>query len=431
MPKSRFKITKFTNPSGEDAYRVSGSLDGKQIRKNFKVREAAVAFRDRLNVQHLNQESEGQTVWTTLTHDQNRDAIAATNLLRKHSAKHTLIDAVTFFIKNYREAEREKTVFDAAREYVAAREKDFSRGIISTRQIGTIKSEFGWFEIAMGKALVSELTADHVIEYLESPRHHPRQRRKPAEIPTIKTWNNRRGLLNTFFEYCLSKKYATHNPIKDVPQHKVKMRRATANTLSSGQAADLMHFLETYAGPTYRRPWKIQEPGFLVPLFSLCLFAGVRPDWKDGEIGKLRPKDIDFKTNVVRIEPEVSKINEKRHIKLQPNLRIWLEKYPLPEEGAIPTPNTERILKDIRVRFRLTHDVLRHTYISMTVGAFRSVGDASLQAGNSESVIRRHYLDLKSTEEADEFWRILPSGMELPDLEKKDGRYEVSTQQDQ
>jgi len=200
MPKSRFKITKFPNPGGEDVYRVSGSLDGKQIRKNFKKREAAVAFRDRLNVQHLNQESEGQTVWTTLTHDQNSDAIAATNLLRKHSEKHSLTDAVNFFIKNYREAEREKTVFDATREYVAAREKDFSRDIISTRQIGTIKSEFGWFEIAMGKALVSELTAEHIIEYLESPRHHPRQRRKPAETPSLKTWNNRRGLLNTFFE---------------------------------------------------------------------------------------------------------------------------------------------------------------------------------------------------------------------------------------
>lgn len=59
----------------------------------------------------------------------------------------------------------------------------------------------------------------------------------------------------------------------------------------------------------------------------------------------------------------------------------------------------------------------------MTVGAFRSVGDASLQAGNSEAVIRKHYLDLKSTEEADKFWGIVPAGTQLPELEKKDGRY--------
>lgn len=81
------------------------------------------------------------------------------------------------------------------------------------------------------------------------------------------------------------------------------------------------------------------------------------------------------------------------------------------------------MLRELRKKFNIGHDVLRHTYISMTVGAFRSVGDAALQAGNSESVIRKHYLDLKSVEEADEFWGIVPSGSELPEMEKKEGRY--------
>lgn len=45
MAKSRFKITDFINPSGATAYRVSGTLDGKTIRKNFKTREEAVAHR--------------------------------------------------------------------------------------------------------------------------------------------------------------------------------------------------------------------------------------------------------------------------------------------------------------------------------------------------------------------------------------------------
>ena len=79
------------------------------------------------------------------------------------------------------------------------------------------------------------------------------------------------------------------------------------------------------------------------------------------------------------------------------------------------------LIADLRKKFKLGHDVMRHTFISMTVGAFRSVGDASLQAGNSEAIIRKHYLDLKSTEEADAFGRIVPKGVKLPELEKKDG----------
>jgi hypothetical protein len=56
----------------------------------------------------------------------------------------------------------------------------------------------------------------------------------------------------------------------------------------------------------------------------------------------------------------------------------------------------------------LSHDVLRHTFISMFIAKFRSLGEAALQAGNSESIIRKHYLDLKSKEEAEQFFGILP-----------------------
>ncbi len=59
----------------------------------------------------------------------------------------------------------------------------------------------------------------------------------------------------------------------------------------------------------------------------------------------------------------------------------------------------------IRKARTLPHDVLRHTYISMTVGAFSSVGDAALKAGNTVAVVRKHYMGLVTTEEADAFKR--------------------------
>jgi integrase len=178
------------------------------------------------------------------------------------------------------------------------------------------------------------------------------------------------------------------------------------------------------AGPDHRRPTCAQPRGFLVPFFALALFAGIRPDWKHGEISKITPRAIDLATGVIRIEPAVSKTNEKRVIAIQPNLRLWLQRYPLEEFPPIPAKNIDRVLREVRQKFSLGHDVLRHTYIYMTVGAFRSVGDAALQAGNSETVIRRHYLDLKTVAEADAFWRITPDGTKLPEkFEKKDGRY--------
>jgi hypothetical protein len=44
----------------------------------------------------------------------------------------------------------------------------------------------------------------------------------------------------------------------------------------------------------------------------------------------------------------------------------------------------------------------------MFVAKYRSMGEAALQAGNSESIIRKHYLDLKSKEEAEKFFGIIP-----------------------
>jgi len=146
-----------------------------------------------------------------------------------------------------------------------------------------------------------------------------------------------------------------------------------------------------------------------VPFFALALFAGIRPDWNDGEISKVRAAHINLGTDTIHIEPEVSKVNEKRNIVIQPNLKKWMQAYPIEDHPIIPFRNIECALIEVRKKFQLGHDVLRHTFISMLVGKFRSVGDAALQAGNSEQVVRKHYLDVISKEDASAFWEIEPS----------------------
>jgi hypothetical protein len=50
----------------------------------------------------------------------------------------------------------------------------------------------------------------------------------------------------------------------------------------------------------------------------------------------------------------------------------------------------------------------------MFVAKFRSIGEAAIQAGNSEAIIRKHYLDLKSPAEAEHFFGIVPKLRVLP-----------------
>ena len=416
MAKQRFKITRFTNPGGSEAWRLSGTLNGKQIRKNFKSRNDAVGERQQLSIRYLNEQSEGQTVWTTLTHGQNKEAIVAINLLKQAKSNKSLAFAVNYFLRHYKEAAETMTVEEAVREYCDHKSKELERGIISYRQERAIAFEMKKLKRYFVGRIVNEIQPEELNTYLDT-RHH-----RSKAVLSLKSWNNYRGYLSTFFKYCVSKKYVGKNPILEVPQYKIKQRRGSAEILPANEAAELMEWLETYRGIQNRDGSWWGEPGCMVPYFALALFAGIRPDWKHGEMGRLKPKHIRMDTGVILIEPEVSKVKEKRAIKIQPNLSLWLEKYPPARYPIIPTRRFYYMWAHVRKERKLSHNVLRHTYISMTVGSFRSVGDAALQAGNSESVIRKYYLDLVTTEEADRFWRIVPQGMKhLNKLNKIDG----------
>jgi site-specific recombinase XerD len=418
-PAKRFKITPFTNPSGDKVYRISGTLDGVTVRKNFKKRKDATECQQQLEIKYMERLSEGQTVWTTLTHEENRDAIAAANILKKTKFSKSLTFAVNYMIEHYREAEHAAQVEDVVESYLKSRDMDQQRSIITLRQYKAIRAEMNTFKMVFGERGMDTISSDELKEYLEGKLPNARN------AVSLKTWNNRRGYLSTFYKFCLLKKHVAADPVIYVPKFKIQKARGTAATLSAEKAKNFMHWLETYKGQQNKDEKWWGVPGCMVPYFALCLFAGIRPDWETGEMSSLRPEHVRLDTDVIFIEPEVSKVNEKRSIKIQPNLRKWLEKYPLSEYPILPPRRLKHMFREIRKHWKLPPDVMRHTFISMTVGAFRSVGDASLQAGNSEAVIRKHYLDLKSVEEADVFWGIVPAGEELPEMEKKDGRYVV------
>jgi len=52
----------------------------------------------------------------------------------------------------------------------------------------------------------------------------------------------------------------------------------------------------------------------------------------------------------------------------------WLRAYPLERFPILPN-NAQRIRHEVFGAFGLTHDVMRHTFISMFVGKFRSMGE--------------------------------------------------------
>ena len=381
MPDTKFAVSRFENRNGVTSWRVSGRLHGVRVRKNYKSKEEAAAEKASLELKALQAATNTRAASTFLTENQLREAEAAFTRLKERTRP--LSFYLDYALTHHREPASMQTLAAAVVEYEAVKTREQTQGIISEPQRITIKRHLAVLQTYFPVATVAELSAAQLTIYCQHGN------------AGLKTYNNRRGVLSTFFKFALQNDWIAANPITKVPYHRIAHRRGSAKTFTSQQAADLMAFAETY------------RSGALVPYFALCLFAGIRPCLRTGEILKLKPEHIRLNTGVIHIEPEVSKVKMKRSITIQSNLSVWLHAYPLAKFPII-IPALQKHRAKIAKTFGLSHDIMRHTFISMFVAKYRSMGEAALQAGNSEATTRRHYLDLKTPAEAEEFFGILP-----------------------
>jgi integrase len=214
-------------------------------------------------------------------------------------------------------------------------------------------------------------------------------------LATFRAPSQQKPLMDAAAEYYATKKTAHERTLLSMRQLR-SIENELNVTISAEQAAQLMARVAAY------------EKGEMVPYFALCLFAGILPCLRFGEVSKLKLESLNLETGSIRIEPDVSKVRVPRLVTIQPNLAAWLRAHLLERHPILP-PNAVNMHRRICKKFGLSHDVLRHTFISIFVAKYRSMGEAALQAGNSESIIRKHYLDLRSPAEAEQFFGIVPN----------------------
>jgi integrase len=296
-----FVVSQFTNPSGEIVFRVYGWLDGKRVRKNFATRAEANAERDALEAERMGADTGLRRALTRLSEEQLHEAEAMFARLKEQPKPLTFY--VEYALKHYNPAQREMILPDAIAEYTTFKEREQERGIISKSQVGSIKKELKLLLAHFGKVNVNEITAQQLGAFVERGK------------PSLKYVNNRRGLLSTFFKYAYQQDWIGANPIEKVRHYRIAHRRGSAKTMTAEQCRELMAYVENYEG------------GRLVPYFALCLFAGIRPCVRNGEILKLPARDVRLDTGIILIEPEVSKVRRKRTVTVQPNLAAWLQAY--------------------------------------------------------------------------------------------------------
>ena len=364
--------------------------DGKWQRKQFKDRAEAERFVALKQVALENKGRKQQMILSPLTEEQAQEAVAAFDALGK---TYTLKQAVDFFLANHRPPDFVTTITAGIGHYIEDKERE---GIRERNRRG-MKGALLAFAKATGDQLLHTVTPQAVETYLRSLR--AADGTSPAKR---KSWNTHRNEVSQFFAWAMKHDLTTNrpwcftNPVANVKQfsaQQVAEQRPPKATTSPEDLRHMLSFLMRYQG------------GKLVKFFVLSYFAGIRPEGELEKLAKREKELINLKTRCITIPANMSKTKADRQITISDNLFRWLTAY---KDFPIIPVNFKTTHWKVRTHFELKRDETRHSFISYHVAVHRSVGDVALQAGNSESMVRKHYLRLHTREEGDEFFRIIP-----------------------
>ncbi len=356
--------------------------DGRWQKRRFKDRAGAEAFAAVKRVELLNEASSLRSVATRLSADQIRQAEAA---FARLGSRYDLEQATNFFLTHFCEPDHVIAWGDAAVQYDGAQEHSGVRP--NTRR--QTRSVLTMAEMAFENPPVHEVTPSTIEAFLRGLRAKDGTNRAAP-----KTWNNVRGELHAFLTWCADprRRWIPENPVTKVSRLQPQSR-GLPEVLTANQVLHVMSLAARWRGGILARP------------YAVLLFAGIRPAGELRALAQDEKRFIDIERGVIHVEPRVSKTSQYRQIPIRPNLARWLDAFP----GPLIPPNYDRLAKAFRRHCELGHDVARHTFISHHVAAFRSVGSVSLEAGNSESVVQRHYLNLHSATEGSTYWQIVPA----------------------
>jgi integrase len=403
--RKRFHLVEFTNPSGALAWRVDGKdADGKRVRKNFADKAEAQSELQKLIVEADNSLSSVHLIQTRLTQEQVKDAEAAAQKLKDKSLNRSLLEAVDYFVKNWREPVRTKSAKDALDEFLAAKRKENLRA----HSIENLRAKCNLLVALNPSRRMDEISPAALDDVIFKPGTSPRRHA------------NVRRVLHNFFGWAKRQGYCADNPVASISP--VKLERDEPEALSLAQVRKLLEAASNY------------KDGKLAPYVALSLFAGIRPT----ELARLTWDEIDLQAGTITIGPKMAKMRARRVIDMvkplfdknnkpagRANLLDWLTPYALRKQPFV-APNFQKDFDAVKEAAGFgtptkekphlkpwVQDYLRHTAISNHLAWLKHEGDTALWAGNSPTVVQKHYRALVTAVAAKEFWSITPDKKKL------------------
>ena len=388
-PPRRIKI------AGKTFWRVTAPAPGGgRIRKTFKEKDDARLFHERSKVQIT------QFGQAAMIDDRTRtDATRAKEILE--GTGKTIVDAARFLRDHLAKVDGGMPIEKAITAFLAHKK---SEGV-SERHHKDLRIRLDRFVGELPKnATTANVGTAGIDSFLSSLG------------ASAQTCTGYRATLHGFFAWAKSRGHCVENPVAEAMTFKVVP--SAPGILEPEEAADLL----AACHPS------------LLPGVLLGMFCGLR----QAEISRLDWRDVDLAGGIVTIRADVAKTSARRTVEISDNARTWLSLHPKKSGPVWPEGEEARNLWNLsRIKagfgpFFSTRaavneaqtdpatgkpwenlrpwpaNALRHSAISYRLAATRDLPRVATEAGNSPSIVQRHYAEIVKPDAAKKFFCISP-----------------------
>lgn len=292
---------------------------------------------------------------------------------RQMDGKGSLHTAVQHFLLTGIRRHKEVRVADVVAELLVARQADGS----SPRHIDDLKSRLERFARSFQCAISSVMASD-IDQFFRDIGLSAR------------SVNNYRTAISNLFGFARMRQYAPkdHDPVSEVAPWK-----------------ELVKPVPILSPTEMRRLLSVATRDF-IPYLSIAGFAGLR----QSEIERLTWEQVSPKH--IRVPPGTNhRAKSNRVVPVHPNLERWLDVYKKGEGPVVRWANVSNVLVE---HFKAAgigprHNALRHSFASYRLAQVEDAAKVAHEMGNSPAMVYRHYREVVTPEQAQEWFALVPA----------------------
>jgi integrase len=286
----------------------------------------------------------------------------------------SIVDAVRYYVENRPKKSPEITVQQVVDELLDLKRREASIGSLHERDL---RNRLGKFA-AYFRCPIRQVKPEDIRDYL-------------LNLPVSeRTRHNMRTTIAGLFNYAKQEGYlpADH---KGVPRPTKRRRVKLAVAVFT---------------PEEMRKLLNAASGQQLAALALQGFAGIRAE----EVKRLSWEHVNFSEGHIVIPDAVAKCEERRLVPLTDNLAAWLKPIAKTSGPVCLFTNLANVYEHMRKRAGVEwkRNGLRHSFVSYRLAIAKNVPQVAFEAGNSPTMVQRHYLKVVSETMAKAWFDLKP-----------------------